>query len=191
MDPAVVARLGTVFADVTMLVTVATDEDTLFRAVGGSVTFLLAVAARHFGLGGAVAREVTHLAATLALNSFGRAGLSAVRSFVTRLLAIAASIAILADIGTVADIVAKFLAVVALDLWLLDLSLLLWTAAGVVANLLTVEALLDHRVHDEAGRLKALKILFLGLGVPGGKLCTLRLEAVLERDDKLLVWLTL
>lgn len=153
-----------------MLVAVAADKNTFLGAFGSAVTLLLAVAAKHLGLCGAVTREVTHFTAVLALDTLSGTWLGAVRGFVARSLAVAASVAILTGIGTRANVVADLLAVSAPDFRLLDLALLFWAATRGMANLLTVEALVDHAIHDEPCRLQALDVVFLGLRVARGEL---------------------
>jgi hypothetical protein len=174
----------------TVLATVATDDNARLLAIGSLVTFLTAVAASHRlrWIVRTVAAEVAHLAAALALDVVGVARLWALLRIVARLLAVAAEVRIDAFLCAIASTMAGLVADVAGDnnttSWL---DLLFPAVLANMPHLAAVAALGHETIHGKAAVLETLEVLFLGIWPAFGKLLTSRLVAELEGENILLV----
>jgi hypothetical protein len=184
-----VARLRTLLRDVALLIAVTASHDTLFLALLGTVTFLTAVAADVRLTVGAVAGEVAHLAAVLALHVVHVDGFRALLRHVAIPAAVMAAATtllerLLAVAGTVADLVTVD---ALLDDLALRLTLLLLTLGSHVSNLVAVPADSDEAVHRETSLTEPVDILFRAAWPPSGEGGTSRLGRPLEGDGVLLI----
>ena len=192
LDLSHVARLRALLGDVALLVAVTAGHDALLVALLCTMALLAAVAA-DVGLAvRAVAREVTHLAAVLALHIIHVGWLGALLGHVTILATVAATTAtLLRWLLAVASTVTDLVAVDALLDDLLGLTLLLLAVGSGVAHLVAVLADDDEAVHGEASLTEAVDVLLGSLRPAFGEDGTPRPGGPLDGDGVLLVGLAL
>jgi hypothetical protein len=189
-----VARLGALLGDVALLVAVAAGHDALLVALLGAMTLFAAVTTDVRLTVRAVAREVAHLAAVLALDVVHVWRLWALLghvAFLTTVTATAASTLLrrlLAVTSTVTDLVAVD---ALLNDLVLGLALLLLAVGSGVAHLVAVLADDDEAVHGEASLTESVDVLLRSLRPALGEDGTPRLGGPLDTDSVLLVGLAL
>lgn len=188
-----VARLGALLGDVALLVAVAAGHDTLLLALLRAVALLTTVAADIRLAVRAVAGEVAHLAAVLALDVVHVRRLRAFLGHVPLLTAVTATTTtllgrLLAVTGTVTDLVAVD---ALLDNLVFGLTLLLLALGPGVADLLAVRADDNKAVNRETSLNQTGDVLLRSLRPCSLEDGTPRLGGPLDGDGELLVGLAL
>lgn len=188
-----VARLRTLLRHVALLVAVAAGHHALLIALLSTVTLLTTIAADVWLTVRAVAGEVAHLTAVLALDIVHVGWLRALLRHVALFATVTATTAatLLQRLLAVASTVTNLVAVDALLDDLLRLPLLLLAGGSGVANLFAVLADDHEAVHGEASLTEAVDVLLGSLRPAFGEDGTPRPGGPLDGDGVLLVGLAL